>query len=358
MLMHWTDVKHVDGALFFSNTLLSPPTVHSQTGVDKEPSLYLKRFVRKTPTLVYGWFEMAGPHPISTPPSFLSFEDVQLGDLFLHRTDQKISYWLRENSASGGVWRTIALGDKGTLNEDFTSRMLALQSDGNPTWVLPKTAARYKRSTRIKLQDDETMLDFVCSPFPRIWEEGFVKFCRIQIPGTYTSMRGNTFEKTIQQMMMSYKLNSSSTNSKSVVFRAELNVCVSLETSQYDSESLLTAPVSFRTCTVSRWQLLYVLLLSSSASPALDPAAVQASKAMSLQWISASVDDLARRLEKLKRTDIQAYKATAYTKKTLHDPKDKRKATNKLGGQSPAKNSKLSTESHNICAIELEADDD
>ncbi|KAG2740462.1 hypothetical protein P692DRAFT_201810921 [Suillus brevipes Sb2] len=146
-------VKHVNGALFLSNPLLSPPMVHSQTG---EPSLYLKRFVRKTPTLVYGWFEMTGPHPISTPPSFSSFEDVQLGDLFLHRTDQKVSCWLREHSASGGIWRTIALGDKGSLNEDFASRMLALQSDGNPTWVLPKTAARYKRSTRIKLQDEGT----------------------------------------------------------------------------------------------------------------------------------------------------------------------------------------------------------
>jgi hypothetical protein len=133
----------VDGA-FSSNT---PPMV-------QEPSLYLKRFVRRTPTLVYGWFEMTGPQPISTPPSFLSFEDVQLGDLFLHRTDQKISYWLRKNSASGGVWRTIALGDKGSLNEDFANRMLAVQPDGNPTWVLPKTAARYKRSTRIKLQDE------------------------------------------------------------------------------------------------------------------------------------------------------------------------------------------------------------
>ncbi|KAG2044131.1 hypothetical protein BDR03DRAFT_940829, partial [Suillus americanus] len=32
---------------------------------------------------------------------------------------------------------------------------------------------------------------------------------------------------------------------------------------------------------------------------------MQASKATSSQWISASVDELARRLEKLKRTDIQ-----------------------------------------------------
>jgi hypothetical protein len=42
-----------------------------------------------------------------------------------------------------------------------------------------------------------------------------------------------------------------------------------------------------------------------SASPALDSVNMRASKAMSLPWISASVDDLARRLEKLKRTDIQ-----------------------------------------------------
>jgi hypothetical protein len=32
-------------------------------------------------------------------------------------------------------------------------RILVLQSDGNPTWVLPKTVARYKRSTRMKMQD-------------------------------------------------------------------------------------------------------------------------------------------------------------------------------------------------------------
>jgi hypothetical protein len=133
---------------------LSQPTVPSPRGPASKPPLYLKRFVRKTSTLVYGWFEMAGPHPMSTPPNFSSFEDVQLGDLFLHRTDQALSCWLRENSTSGGVWRAIALGDKGSLNEDFSRRILALQSDGNPTWVLPKTVARYKRLTRFKVQDE------------------------------------------------------------------------------------------------------------------------------------------------------------------------------------------------------------
>ncbi|KAG1860298.1 hypothetical protein DFJ58DRAFT_744495 [Suillus subalutaceus] len=244
------------------------------------------------------------------------------------------------------------------------------------------------------------------------------------------------------------------------------NVCVSLETSQYDSESLLTASVP-PACTRSRgtliaaeFQNLYGLEVAAAlrtppviSAPPLNPAAVQASKAMSLQWISASVDDPARRLEKLKRTDIQiciprlapryrtlynklshrktcdaliipsnAYctyfmleqvfwavfcqilahefgvlvterlsqeivsrfvkdmsarleckqnalaeqsfrrmqllPCAAYTKKALHDPKGKRKVTNELGGQSPAKNSKLSTESHDIFDIELEADDD
>ncbi|KAG1864828.1 hypothetical protein F4604DRAFT_1905289 [Suillus subluteus] len=113
-------------------------------------------------------------------------------------------------------------------------------------------------------------------------------------------MRGNTFEKTVR-------------------FEMNLcNVCVSLKTPQYDSESLLTASVP-PACTRSRgtllaaeFQNLYGLKVATAlrtppviSAPPLDPAAVQASKAMSLQWISASVDDPARRLEKLKRTDIQ-----------------------------------------------------
>jgi len=143
----------VDADVFFNNALLSVPVVPSQRGQATEPSLYLKRCVHKTTTLTYGWFEIAGPHPIDTPPSFSSFEKVRLGDLFLHHTDQRISCWLWENSPDGGVWWAISPGNKGTLNEDFLCRILVLQSDGNPTWVLPKTVARYKRSTRMKMQD-------------------------------------------------------------------------------------------------------------------------------------------------------------------------------------------------------------
>ncbi|KAG1883527.1 uncharacterized protein F5891DRAFT_990773 [Suillus fuscotomentosus] len=104
-----------------------------------ERSVYLKRFVRKTSTLTYGWFETTGAQPVDTPPNFLSFDTLQLGDLFLHRTDQKVSCWIREYSPSGGVWRVILPGDNGSHNEDFSCRILVLHSDGNPTWVLPKT---------------------------------------------------------------------------------------------------------------------------------------------------------------------------------------------------------------------------
>ncbi|KAG1876645.1 hypothetical protein DFJ58DRAFT_909863 [Suillus subalutaceus] len=89
----------------------------------------------------------------------------------------------------------------------------------------------------------------------------------------------------------------------------ELNLCYDSE-----SESLLTASVPPAqdhggTLLAAEFQNLYGFEVATALRylPALDPAAVQASKAMSssLQWISASVDYLARRLEKLKRTDIQ-----------------------------------------------------
>ncbi|KAG1849389.1 hypothetical protein C8R48DRAFT_778626 [Suillus tomentosus] len=147
------DMRHVDADSFLNNALLSIPTAHLQRGQATEPSLYLKRFARKTPTLAYGWFEMTGLDQIDTPPSLSSFEDVQLGDLFLYRTDRGVLFWLRENSPDGGVWRAISPGDKGSLNEYFSCRILVLQSDGNPTWVLPKTVERYKRSIRTKVQD-------------------------------------------------------------------------------------------------------------------------------------------------------------------------------------------------------------
>ncbi|KAG2132336.1 hypothetical protein DEU56DRAFT_757324 [Suillus clintonianus] len=139
------DARHVDDDLFLNNSPHSLPMVTPQTGQAIETALYLKRFVRKTSTLVYGWFEMTGLQPITAPPSFSSFEVVQPSDLFIHRTDQTISCWVRENSASGGVWSAISVGDKGSFNEDFACRVLALQPDGNPTWVLPKSMARYKR---------------------------------------------------------------------------------------------------------------------------------------------------------------------------------------------------------------------
>ncbi|KAG2096048.1 hypothetical protein BD769DRAFT_1394800 [Suillus cothurnatus] len=125
------DTSHVDDVLS-NNAPLS-------TEYAVERSVYLKRFVRRTSTLTYGWFETTGPQPIDTPPNFSSFDDIQLGDLFLHRTDQKVVCWIREYSPSGAVWKMILPGDNGTHNEDFSCRILALHSDGNPTWVLPKT---------------------------------------------------------------------------------------------------------------------------------------------------------------------------------------------------------------------------
>ncbi|KAG1885882.1 uncharacterized protein F5891DRAFT_1201480 [Suillus fuscotomentosus] len=87
------DTSHVDDVLS-NNAPLS-------TEYAVERSVYLKRFVRRTSTLTYGWFETTGPQPIDTPPNFSSFDDIQLGDLFLHRTDQKVVCWIREYSPSG-----------------------------------------------------------------------------------------------------------------------------------------------------------------------------------------------------------------------------------------------------------------
>ncbi|KAG2086812.1 uncharacterized protein F5147DRAFT_659111 [Suillus discolor] len=125
------DTSHVDD-VFSNNALLS-------TEYAVEPSVYLKHFVGRTSTLTYGWFETTGPQPIDTPPNFSSFDNIQLGDLFLHHTDQKVVCWIRKYSPSGGVWRMILPGDNGSHNEDFSRRILVLHSDGNPTWVLPKT---------------------------------------------------------------------------------------------------------------------------------------------------------------------------------------------------------------------------
>ncbi|KAG1863882.1 hypothetical protein F4604DRAFT_2028772 [Suillus subluteus] len=68
-----------------------------------------------------------------------------------------------------------------------------------------------------------------------------------------------------------------------------------------------------------------------SSSPALDSAAMQASKGMSLPWISASVDDLARHLKKLKRTDIQTcIRRLAPRYRTLYNKVSHRKTCNAL----------------------------
>ncbi|KAG1873152.1 hypothetical protein F4604DRAFT_776883 [Suillus subluteus] len=58
---------------------------------------------------------------------------------------------------------------------------------------------------------------------------------------------------------------------------------------------------------------------------------------------------------------MQLLPCAAYTKKAvqaLHDPKGKRKATDELGGQSPAKNSKSSRKGHDIFDMDLGTDDD
>ncbi|KAG1905577.1 uncharacterized protein F5891DRAFT_1170541 [Suillus fuscotomentosus] len=82
-------------------------------------------------------------------------------------------------------------------------------------------------------------------------------------------------------------------------------------------KSLLTAPVppacrrTRGTLLAAEFQKLYGPEVATalhtppviSASLAIDSAATQVSEAMSLPWISASIDDLARHLEKLNRTD-------------------------------------------------------
>ncbi|KAG1903712.1 uncharacterized protein F5891DRAFT_1276393, partial [Suillus fuscotomentosus] len=84
-------------------------------------------------------------------------------------------------------------------------------------------------------------------------------------------------------------------------------------------KSLLTAPVppacrrTWGTLLAAEFQNLYGPEVATalhtppviSASLAIDSASTQVSEAMSLPWISASVDDLARHLEKLNCTDIK-----------------------------------------------------
>ncbi|KAG2151189.1 uncharacterized protein EDB93DRAFT_300919 [Suillus bovinus] len=70
-----------------------------------------------------------------------------------------------------------------------------------------------------------------------------------------------------------------------------------------------------------------------SVSLAIDSAAMRASEAMSLLWISASVDDLTSRLEKLRRTDVQlCIHQLAPRYRTLYNRLSHRKTCNVLAG--------------------------
>ncbi|KAH7905664.1 hypothetical protein BJ138DRAFT_1105806 [Hygrophoropsis aurantiaca] len=105
-----------------------------------EPAIYLKHFVRKSGRLTYAWFEIVSPNTISEPPAFLTFEPIQVGDLFIHRNGANISFWVRAQSPSQlPHWQPIVIGESGTLNEDLAQRILTLLPDGTPSWLLPAT---------------------------------------------------------------------------------------------------------------------------------------------------------------------------------------------------------------------------
>ncbi|KAI6046572.1 hypothetical protein EDC04DRAFT_2628359 [Pisolithus marmoratus] len=110
--------------------------------VDNDPTLH--RFVRTTSRRQQcAWFEVAGPPPLTSPISFQSSQPVEMGDLFIHRLNGSVSFWVC-TCTQPLTWEPIAIGDPWLLDR---TRFLALQ-DEQPTWVLLETLERYKRYQR------------------------------------------------------------------------------------------------------------------------------------------------------------------------------------------------------------------
>lgn len=70
--------------------------------------------------------------PMVSPPDKLSLRpDLELGDIFYHRSDQGIQLWMRvEDPIKGAYWKPSLLGEK--REED--GRFLALTPGSKPTW--------------------------------------------------------------------------------------------------------------------------------------------------------------------------------------------------------------------------------
>ncbi|OJT15518.1 hypothetical protein TRAPUB_7211 [Trametes pubescens] len=78
------------------------------------------------------WFQSRAAKPIVSPPDELSLRpDLELGDVFYHRSDQGIQLWMRvEDPTKGAYWKPSLLGEK--REED--GRFLALTPGSKPTW--------------------------------------------------------------------------------------------------------------------------------------------------------------------------------------------------------------------------------
>ncbi|KAI6024147.1 hypothetical protein PISMIDRAFT_25542 [Pisolithus microcarpus 441] len=106
--------------------------------------LTLHRFVRATSRKQpYGWFEVAGLPSLTLPPSFRSDQPVEIGDLFLHRPNDSVSFWICTRTQPL-TWEPIAIGDAWLLDH---TRFLIMQEE-KPAWVLLETSKRYKRYQR------------------------------------------------------------------------------------------------------------------------------------------------------------------------------------------------------------------
>ncbi|KAI6001762.1 hypothetical protein EDD15DRAFT_2192532 [Pisolithus albus] len=76
-------------------------------------------------------------------PGVASSQPVEMGDLFVHRLNGSVSFWVC-TCTQPLTWEPIAIGDAWLLDR---TRFLALQ-DEQPTWVLLETLERYKRHQR------------------------------------------------------------------------------------------------------------------------------------------------------------------------------------------------------------------
>ncbi|KAI6012261.1 hypothetical protein BKA83DRAFT_25289 [Pisolithus microcarpus] len=76
-------------------------------------------------------------------PGVASSQPVEMGDLFVHRLNGSVSFWVC-TCTQPLTWEPIAIGDAWLLDRTC---FLALQ-DEQPTWVLLETLERYKRHQR------------------------------------------------------------------------------------------------------------------------------------------------------------------------------------------------------------------